>query len=85
MLAGGAMIVVRGKAKSLLNEEKTAQGTLGNWLAAHLQHKGRNIIIINLHRIPSSSQCELTHSVTQCNRNEGEAKSTNNHRIEALH
>ena len=54
-LPGGVMIATKGKAKSLLNEEKTAAGALGNWIATHLKHKDRNIIVVNACRIPSSS------------------------------
>ena len=65
---------MRGKVKSLLNEKKIVQGTLGNWLAAHLKYEDKTIIATHLHRIPSLSQHGLTCSITQCNRKEGNGK-----------
>lgn len=78
------MAVARGKAKSVLNEVKIARSALGNWIAMQLKQNERTIIVVNLCRIPSSSQHGPICSVTQHDRNEGNTRSRNDHRKSIL-
>ena len=83
-LPGGVMVIIRGKARALMLEEKTTKSQLGNWIAIHLQHNERIIIIINIYRIPNSTQYGPKCSATQYNLKEGKAKSPSEYRREVL-
>ena len=83
-LPGGVLNIVRRKFKSMTQEESIAKGKCGNWIAATLQHNGKTIIVINIHRLPVASTQGPRCCATQCNVLEGSAKSTTDYRKETL-
>ena len=62
-LPGGLLNVIGSKCASVITAKKITIGKMGNWIAFAMEHKGKRLEIINLHRIPvSSSSSSGVHS-----------------------
>ena len=83
-LPGGLLTAMRGKFRSLIDESNIKIGQLGNWVGIQMKHNGKTIVVINVCRLPNSSQQGPTRCVTQCNLLEGNAKTSNEFRRETL-
>ena len=83
-LPEGTVSAFRGKFQSLILGEEMQQGKLGNWIAIPISHKGKKIVIENVHRLPVTSMQGLKCYLTQCNAMEGSAKGASEHRKEIL-
>lgn len=83
-LPGGVLTAIRGKFRSLIEEESITKGPLGNWIGIKIKHKGKTIVIINVYRIPNSSQQGPTKCLTQYNILEGNAKTSTEIRKDTL-
>ena len=83
-LPGGVMIALRGRAKSVMEDESVHKGKLGNWIAIKLSDQKKKISILNIYRIPVSTSNGNKFSLTQCNLVEGNAKKPSQHRKEIL-
>ena len=47
-LLGGVLSVVRGKATSLIEIDKTAKGKYENWIALKMKSNGKTLLIISI-------------------------------------
>jgi len=83
-LPGGVLTAIRGKFRSLIEEEHITKGPLGNWIGIKIKHKGKSMVIINVYRIPNSSHQGPTKSLTQYNILEGNAKTSTEIRRDTL-
>jgi len=56
------LTAIVGKARALVKEEIKI-GELGNWLVCTLSHNNKNIVVINIYRIPATlpngNKCNL--------------------------
>ena len=55
-LPGGLLTILRGKFRSLIDEESIKKGKLGNWIGVTIRHNGKAVLIINIYQIPNTSQ-----------------------------
>ena len=55
-LPRGVMTIIRRKCVALIDDSKIVRGLLGNWLAIPFSMSGKCVFLINVHRIPVSSQ-----------------------------
>ena len=80
-LPGGVVTAILGKARALV-KDKIIKSPLGNWMACTLSHKDKDIVIINIYRMPSTSPNGDRCSLTQYNLKDGKVKSPKEYRTE---
>ena len=54
-LPGGLISEFYGKCRSLIQEDKTKIGKLGNWIVITLDHDSEKLLIIKMYRIPKTT------------------------------
>ena len=81
---GGVMTMITGKCRVQTKEKNVECGPLGNWIAAKLCHKKKTIALMNVHRMPASSQHGLHCSLTQHNLVTKDAKNPTCYRKDML-
>ena len=54
-LPGGLMSAFYGKYRSLMQEDKTKIGKLGNWMAIMLEHNDKKLLIVKMCRMPGTA------------------------------
>ena len=81
-LPGGLCSIFFSKTSPLVDAKKVVKGRLGNWMAVRLEGKGKRLEIINLYRIPSTSNYGVKCSLTQYNRIDGNMSSPSVYRKE---
>ena len=64
-LPGGIMNIIFQKCAPIYQKKKTVKGRLGNWSAIALEYNRKQLEVINLYRIPSSSSNGESCSYTQ--------------------
>ena len=83
-LPGGVATILRGKYRALIDEKSITKGRLGNWVAVTLKHNRKAILVINVYRLPYTTQQGPRSCLTQYNVLEGNAKPASEIRKDTL-
>ena len=75
---------MRGKFWSILDEGSITKEKLGNWIGVTMKYNRKAMLIINVYRLPNSSQQGPKRCLTQYNILEGNTKTASDIRKETL-
>ena len=83
-LPGGTMAIFTGKVAGMIAKEHNKKDTFGRWTSTRIKNGRNKMQIINMYRIPDSTQSGILKSRAQYDRVGGEVKLSQQYRTELL-
>ena len=83
-LPGGTMAIFTGKIAGMIAKEHNKKDKFGRWTSTRIENGRNKMQIINVYRIPDSTQSGILKSRAQYDRVGGEVKSSQQYRTELL-